>query len=177
MLVKKLILLFTTVIITAAFSACGGGDSDIPMSKLSFGMSMEEVQSVIKINPQPDNDFEFILDYIGTFDIDSNTWHSSFWFNDDDKLWEIFLAGDDMPHEECFDYKDELIKNLSGLYGVPESDWDIQNDGYSNFLDYRNEDEQLIQLYIRLYDGEQEDSACITMLLKSYDDIPVIPKN
>lgn len=45
------------------------------------------------------------------------------------------------------------------------------------FLDYRNEDEQLIQLYIRLYDGEQEDSACITMLLKSYDDIPVIPKN
>ena len=170
MLIKKWTALLAAVIITAAFSACGIGGADIPISRLSFGMSENQVKAVL--SAKTDNSFSdsaFPV-YVGTNDIDEAVTSCMFAY-DDCGLYEIFMLSDDMPREECFAARDRLIGKLSGLYGVPESD------GYKNFLNYRNEDGQLIQLYIRLYNGVQEDSASITLIFKSYDDIPVIPKN
>lgn len=176
MKVRKTIILTVISILLLTLAACGNSGADIPISRLEFGMSEEQVKSVVKIAPDEEYSDDMFTSYKGSIDIADGLWVFSF-YCDEIGLYEIFLVGDDMPQEECFASRDRLIKNLSGLYGVSESDWKIENDGYSNFLDYINEDGQLIQLYIRLYDGEQEGSASITMLLKSYDNIPVIPKN
>lgn len=177
MYAKKLTAILTAVIITVMLSACGSGGADIPISRLKFGMSEEDVKAIIKADIDTEYSEPKMPLYIGTTDIAGDIWHCSFLFSDNDKLQEIFLIGGNVSWEECFAARDSLIKNLSISYGVPESDWEIKNDGYSNFLNYKNKDGQLIQLYIRLYDGEQEDTASITMIFKSYDDISVIPKN
>lgn len=176
MLIKKWTALLATVIITAAFSACGIGGAEIPISRISFGMSENQVKAVV--SAKTDNAFSdpaFPV-YVGTNDIDEAVTSCMFAY-DDCGLYEIYMLSDDMPCEECFAARDRLVKNLSAAYGVPESDWETESDGYKNFLNYRNEDGQLIRLYIRLYNGVQDDSASITLIFKSYDDIPVIPKN
>ncbi|MDE5742495.1 MAG: hypothetical protein K2H90_08625 [Oscillospiraceae bacterium] len=170
---KKLTAIFTAVIMTLTFSACG---ADIPISKLKFGMSEEQVKAAVKVAPYDEYSDDMFVAYRGSIDIFADLWVFSF-YCDENGLYEIFLGGDDMPREECFVSRDMLMKKLSELYGVPESDWKIENDGWANFLNYQNEDGQLIQLYVRLWEGEKDDSACITLLMKSYDDISVIPKN
>lgn len=176
MQVRKAIILTVISILLMTFSACGKSGADIPISRLEFGMSEEQVKAVVKVAPAEEYSDDLFTAYRGSLDIADGLWVFSFYCGENG-LYKIFLGGEDMSREECFASRDRLIKNLSGLYGVPESDWEIKNDGYSNFLDYISEDGQLIQLYIRLYDGEQEDSANIIILLESYEKIPVIPKN
>lgn len=170
---KKLAVIFISSVFLLLISACAGGGADIPISRLKFGMSEEQVKSVVKAAPDEEySDDPFVL-YKGSLDLAEGVWRSSFYCGDGG-LNEIFLISEDMPREECFAARNELMKKLSGLYGLLESNWKIENDSFANLLNYQNENGQLIQLYIRLW--EQEDSASITMIFKSYDDISVIPK-
>lgn len=175
MKLKKTAAALLAAVMLLALAACGNG-ADIPLSKLSFGMSEEEVKAVIKSAPDEEYSDEMFTAYRGKLDIAEGLWVLSFYCGGGG-LYEIFLGGDDMPREECFAARDELMKNLSGLYGVPESGWEIQNDGRANFLTYRNGDGQSIQLYVRLFEGEQDGSASILLILQSYDNMSVIPKN
>ena len=151
---KKITVIFTAVIMLLTLAACGNSGADISISMLEFGMSEEQVKAIVKIAPDEEYSDDMFTAYRGSLDIADGLWVFSFYCNENG-LYEIFLGGDDMSREECFASRDKLIKNLSGLYGVSESDWKIENDGYSNFLDYINEDGQLIQLFIRLYDSDK----------------------
>ena len=192
--IKKLNAVIVTIILLLSLSACGNSGADIPISRLEFGMGEEEVKSVIRAEPSDREEYSdsaFPV-YVGTIDIDEDLRDCMFVFGSGG-LYEIFLSSGEIPQEECFALRDKLIRKLSGLYGVSEDDWDIENDGYANFYNYINENGRLIQLYIRLYDIGGEDSTSFLRLIfrsadhsfsmfddeeyiNSIENIPVIPK-
>lgn len=184
----KSLAILTAIIITAAFSACGGGGADIPISRLSFGMSEDEVKAVVSVKP---DDGEIFSDsafpvYVGNNDIGEAITSCMFVYGDSGLRW-IFMTSDEMPREECFAARDRLIQKLNGLYGVSDSDWEIENDGFSNYCEYGRDDyDKFIQLSIRLFDTG-ENNFCIQFSINCpsymYDHednnvhTPVIPKN
>ena len=190
MFTKKITVIFTAVIMLLTLSACGNSGADIPISRLEFGMSEEQVKAVVKADVATEYSDSAFPVYAGTIDIDEDLRDCMFVFGSGG-LYEIFLSSDEMTQEECFALRDKLIRKLSGLYGVSEDDWELENDGYANFYNYINENGHLMQLYVRLYDIE--DSSSLMLIFRSgahsfsiFDDeeyinsvenIPVIPKN
>ena len=192
--IKKLTAVIVTVILLLSLSACGNSGADIPISRLEFGMSEEKVKSVIRAEPSDGDEYSdsaFPV-YIGTNDIDDDLQDCMFVFNSG-RLYEIFLSSGEILQEDCFALRDKLIRKLSGLYGVSEDDWKIENNGYTNYYNYTNENGRLIQLCVRLYDiGDEGSTNFLWLIFRSADhsfsmfddeeyinsieNIPVIPK-
>lgn len=187
--IKKLTAVIVTVILLIPLAACGNSGADVPISRLEFGMSEEQVKAVVKANVVTEYSDSAFPVYAGTIDIDEDLRDCMFVFGSGG-LYEIFISSDEMTQEECFALRDKLIRKTSELYGVSEEDWEIENNGYANFYNYINENGRLMQLYIRLYDIE--DSSSLMLIFRSdahsfsiFDDeeyinsiekIPVIPK-
>lgn len=186
MYAKKFTALLTAVMITVILSACGG--ADIPISRLSFGMSEEEVKAVVSAKS---DDGEMFSDssfpvYVGNNDIDEAVTSCMFVYGDGGLRW-IIMTTDEMPREECFAVKDRLIQKLNGLYGVSDGDWEIKNDGCSNYCEYSRDDyNRFTQLSIRIFDvGENNFFLQLTINCPRYmygsedntENIPVIPKS
>lgn len=170
------IILITAMLFTLA--ACGNG-ADIPLSKMSFGMSEERVKAVVKAAPDEEYSDMMLASYKGSIDLAEGSWICSFSFIED-CLDEIYLYKEPMTSEECLSLRDELIRKLSELYSVSQDDWKIENDGYSNYCEYTSESEKRIQLLIRIYD--EDGGMSILFIIRANftqndEKISVIPKN
>lgn len=178
MQVRKAIITTAVLILLLTLAACGNSGADIPISKLEFGMSEEQIKAVVKA--APDEEYSSMLaSYKGSIDLAEDSWICSFSCGENG-LDEIHLYKEQMASEECFCLRDELIQKLCGLYDVSQDDWEIENDGYSNYCEYRRESGRRIQLYIRLYDDDEDKMSMLFIIRADYvkndEKISVIPK-
>ncbi len=132
------------------------------LSELYFGMSRDEAEAAVnaELDEETLNPFYSIYSDISV-DLDENFTSASISYGESG-LDEITLYSGKLTEEEGFELKDSLISRLGELYGLSENDWDIENDGFSNYCKKDG-----VSVYIRLY--EADDSVSVTLMITSWE--------
>lgn len=179
MLAKKIILLFTTIIITAAFSACASGRRVIPVSKLEFGMTRKQVISLMDSKPDMDgDDYDIYLDRPS--DLDARLNSCIFNYNGAKRLCSLFIESDYCKESEAEAMRGELMEKLDGLYSFSDDGW-LPNDAKTGYS--RVNFERKLAVMVRVNTDEDGCTASVTIMSDNHsedenaENIPVIPKN
>ena len=136
--------------------------ADMCLSLLSFGMGRQEAEVAINapLDEEMLNPYYSIYSDI-TVDLDERLNAAQLSYGESG-LYEISLYNGAHPEKESFELRDKLIEQLSGIYGFAAEDWEIENDGLTNYC--KNDD---VSVYIRLY--TQDGLASVTLMITSVE--------
>ena len=113
--------------------------ADICLSNLSFGMGRQEAEAAVNASLDEEmlNPYYSIYSDI-TVDLDERLNAAQLSYGESG-LYQVSLFSGEQPENVSFELRDKLIEQLSGIYGFAPEDWDIENDGITNYC--RNDDQ------------------------------------
>ena len=136
--------------------------ADICLSELSFGMGRQETEAAIAapLDEEMLNPYYSIYSNVSV-DLDERLNAAELSYGESG-LYQVSLFSGEQPENVSFELRDKLIEQLSGIYGFVPEDWDIENNGITNYC--RNDD---VSVYIRLFtlDG----LGSVTLMITSVD--------
>lgn len=136
--------------------------ADICLSELSFGMGRQETEAAISapLDEEMLNPYYSIYSNVSV-DLDERLNAAELSYGESG-LYQVSLFSGEQPEKVSFELRDKLIEQLSGIYGFVPEDWDIENNGITNYC--RNDD---VSVYIRLFtlDG----LASVTLMITSVE--------
>lgn len=136
--------------------------ADMCLSLLSFGMGRQEAEAAVNASLDEEmlNPYYSIYSDI-TVDLDERLNAARLSYGESG-LYQVSLFSGEQPENVSFELRDKLIEQLSGIYGFVPEDWDIENNGITNYC--RNDD---VSVYIRLFtlDG----LGSVTLMITSVD--------
>ncbi len=147
--------------------------ADMCLSLLSFGKGRQEAEAAINapLDEEMLNSYYSIYSDI-TVDLDERLNAAQLSYGESG-LYQVSLFSGEQPENVSFELRDKLIEQLSGIYGFAPEDWDIENDGITNYC--RNDD---VSVYIRLFtlDGLGSVTLMITSVEhRSFKDVAPKP--
>lgn len=177
MLAKKLILLFLTVMITVTLSACASGRRVIPVSKLEFGMTKEQINALMDSEPDMSGDDYDVYLYIPS-DLDARLNSCIFNYNGAGRLYGFFIESDYCGESEAEALRGELMEKFDALYEFSDDGWLLNDEetGYSR-VDF----EKKLAVMVRVNTDEDGFTASVTIMSDTHsedenaENIPVIP--
>lgn len=136
--------------------------ADMCLSLLSFGMGRQEAEVAINapLDEEMLNPYYSIYSNVSV-DLDERLNAAELSYGESG-LYQVSLFSGEQPENVSFELRDKLIEQLSGIYGFVPEDWDIENNGITNYC--RNDD---VSVYIRLFtlDG----LASVTLMITSVE--------
>lgn len=129
---KRKILIFSVAAFFLIFFCCLIR-TDVRLSELSFGMSPEEVEAVVRAKPDAGVPYYQKLHT----DLDLRFSHGYFTYNENG-LFEVYFSTNCISQSSAESLTQKLISKFSKIYGFSSEDWDTQNDGIQNYC--RNEE-------------------------------------
>lgn len=178
MYAKKFTALLTAVMITIVLSACGGGRRVIPVSKLEFGMTKEQVIALMDSEPDMSEDDYDVYLYRPS-DLDARLNSCIFNYNGTGRLYGFFIESDYCEENEAEALRDDLMKKFDALYKFSDDGWLI-NDAGSGYS--RVDFEKKLTVMVRVNSDEEGFTASVTIMSDTHsedenaENIPVIPK-
>lgn len=181
--IKKLTAVIAAVILLISLAACGKKtDGVIPVSKLEFGMTREQVNALIDAEPDIEGDDYDVYIYIPS-DFDERLNSCIFNYNGAERLFGVYIESDYMKESEAEALLTDIItEKLYSLYGFSENSWVYDFDEEDNSFTFVNADEKIaIMTQINSYD--EGFNASVTIMSDEHnedenaDNIPVIQKN
>jgi len=147
--------------------------ADICLSDLSFGMGRQETEAAIAapLDEEMLNPYYSIYSNVSV-DLDERLNAAELSYGESG-LYQVSLFSGEQPENVSFELRDKLIEQLSGIYGFVPEDWDIENNGITNYC--RNDD---VSVYIRLFtlDGLGSVTLMITSVEhRSFKDVAPKP--
>ncbi|MDE6710071.1 MAG: hypothetical protein K2J76_06250, partial [Oscillospiraceae bacterium] len=150
---KKITLIFTAVIMLLTLAACAKVQHVIPLSKLEFGMTREQTNSLIEAEPDiTGDDHDIYLDIPS--DLDARLNSCIFNYNGAERLFGVYIESDYMKESEAEALlTDIIIEKLYSLYGFSDSSWVYEFDEEENSFTFVNIDGKIvIKTQINSYD-------------------------
>lgn len=181
--IKRLAAVIVTVILLIPLTACEKkADGVIPVSKLEFGMTREQVNAFIDAEPDIEGDDYDVYLYIPS-DLDERLNSCIFNYNGAERLFSVYIESDYMKESEAEALLTDIItEKLYSLYGFSESSWVYEFDEEENSFTFVNADEKIaIRAQINSYD--EGFNVSVTVMSDEHnedenaDNIPIIPKN
>lgn len=178
MKLKKITSIIISVLLLMTFSACASGRRVIPVSKLEFGMTREQVISLMDSEPDMDgDDYDIYLDRPS--DLDARLNSCIFNYNGAGRLCSLFIESDYCEESEAETMRGELMEKLDGLYSFSDNDW-LPNDAETGYS--RVDFERKLVVMVRVNTDEDGSAVSVTIMSDTHSEdesagnIPVIPK-
>lgn len=178
--IKKLTAIIVTIIMLIPLAACGKkADGVIPLYKLEFGMTREQVNALMDAEPDTEGDGYDMYLYIPS-DLDERLNSCIFNYNGASRLYGLYIETDYCKESEAESVRKDIMEKLNSLYGFSADGWEFGE--AKNSYSYIDADRKL-GIMTRVNNDEEGYSASVTILSdihsedENADNIPVIPKN
>lgn len=182
MFTKKITVIFTAVIILLTIAACAKEQHVIPVSKLEFGMTREQTNSLIGAEPDiTGDDYDIYLDIPS--DLDARLNSCIFNYNGVERLFSVYIESDYMKESEAEALLTDIIaEKLYSLYGFYDSSWVYEFDEDENSFTFVDVDKKIV-IKTQINSCDEGFNVSVTVMSDEHnedenaDNIPVIPKN
>ena len=184
---KKLTAVILTSILLLSLSACGnsGGDKAIPLSKLEFGMTEEQV--INAIGAEPDDTSEVSVYMLSSDVFDKRLNRCSFRYVTD-KLYGVSLDSDRIPESDAVSLRNDILKQVEDVYGFSEDDWNYYDvGGFEWYYTHTHVTEtEIFYIDVPVFEYDEPDGTYEVSLkimydyprdFKFFETNPIIPKN
>lgn len=177
--IKKITAAIITSILLLTLSACWGGRHVIPVTKLEFGMTKEQITALMDSEPDMSGDDYDVYLYIPS-DLDARLNSCIFNYNGAGRLYGFFIESDYCEEAEAEALRDDLMEKFDALYSFSDDGWLLNDEetGYSR-VDF----EKKLAVMVRVNTDEDGSTASVTIMSDTHsedenaENISVIPKN
>lgn len=178
MYAKKITAAIITAILLLTLSACRGGRRVIPVTKLEFGMTKEQITALMDSEPDMSGDDYDVYLYIPS-DLDARLNSCIFNYNGAGRLYGFFIESDYCEESEAEALRDDLMEKFDALYEFSDDGWLLNDEetGYSR-VDF----EKKLAVMVRVNTDEDGFTASVTIMSDTHsedenaENISVIPK-
>lgn len=179
MKLRKIAAVIISSILLLTLSACASGRRVIPVSKLEFGMTKEQINALMDSEPDMSGDDYDVYLYIPS-DLDARLNSCIFNYNGAGRLYGFFIESDYCGESEAEALRGELMDKFDALYEFSDDGWLLNDEetGYSR-VDF----EKKLAVMVRVNTDEDGYTASVTIMSDTHsedenaENIPVIPKN
>lgn len=176
--IKKITAVIITAILLLILSACRGGRRVIPVTKLEFGMTKEQITALMDSEPDMSGDDYDVYLYIPS-DLDARLNSCIFNYNGAGRLYGFFIESDYCEESEAEALRDDLMEKFDALYEFSDDGWLLNDEetGYSR-VDF----EKKLAVMVRVNTDEDGSTASVTIMSDTHsedenaENISVIPK-
>lgn len=176
---RRIAAVILASILLLTLSACASGRRVIPVSKLEFGMTKEQINSLVDSEPDMSGDDYDVYLYIPS-DLDARLNSCIFNYNGAGRLYGFFIESDYCGESEAEALRGELMDKFDALYEFSDDGWLLNDEetGYSR-VDF----EKKLAVMVRVNTDEDGCTASVTIMSDTHsedenaENIPVIPKN
>lgn len=181
---KKTIVILIMSILLVGLSACGkNGGKILPINKLEFGMTREQVNSIIAAEPDDTiDDLKWITDvYLLPSDFNKRLSECHFGYNGNSQLYGVKFNSNQLPESEALSMQEELMKQLEDLYGFSEEDWDYCDGDVSTYVHVTETVAFVIVVWFHEYKESDEYEIVLSIFYDypksgEFEIIPIIPQ-
>lgn len=178
MKVKKIAALIIMSVMLLTLSACASGRRVIPLSRLEFGMTKEQVNDLMDSEPDMSGDgYDVYLDR--SSDLDARLNSCIFNYNGAGRLYAFFIESDCLEKNEAEAMQKDIMDKLDALYSFSDEDW-LLNDTQSGYS--RVDFDQKLAVMVRVNTDEDGSAVSVTIMSdihsedENAENISVIPK-
>lgn len=159
-------------------AACARTRHVIPLSKLEFGMTREQVNSFFEAEPDmTGDDYDSYL-YIPS-DLDARLNSCIFRYNGGGRLFSVYIESDYMKESEAEALRQDVAETVNALYGFSEDGWVFGEEKNSyTYVDF----DRKLAVMTRVNSYEEGFNVSLTIMSDEHNEdenagnFPVIPK-